>query len=61
MKMFFQLAFVCSVGLFGCGSQVSRASHGSLDATRIVQPTTDRANSVAPIPQPIEVKASRKS
>ncbi len=24
MKIFFQLAFVCSVGLFGCGSQVSQ-------------------------------------
>ena len=60
MKMFFQLAFVCSVGLFGCGSQVSHASRGAVDAAKVVQPAADRVNNVAAMPRPIEVKAARQ-
>lgn len=34
MKLFIQLAFACAVGLFGCGSQHSKAPLASAPETR---------------------------
>jgi hypothetical protein len=60
MKIFFQLAFVCSVGLFGCGSQTSRASRVPVDSNRIVQPVAARVTTMSVKSlHSAEVKAAR--
>ncbi len=38
MKMVFQLAFVCSVGLFGCGSQLSKSDARVTAEVRLLRP-----------------------
>jgi hypothetical protein len=59
MKMFFQLAFVCSVGLFGCGSQTSRASRVPFDSARIIRPADAGISKSVKSLHSAEVKAAR--